>query len=123
MLAYEMNEIKSTVGNFTGWADHIELLQQNLDILQIINSFRNKHVFFSNGLCGFYFFLRKIGRGMEYHDLLLRKIADSEIWEYDHILKTPLNFFGGLSGLILTYHHILNNNDSTFLDYAIMHYF
>jgi len=128
MLCYEMSEIASTVGSIPGWNDHTEILQQNLDILQIINSFRNKQIFFSNGLCGFYYLLRKMGLEKEYNDLLLNRIADSEVWDQwpknDLALKSPLNLFGGLPGVILTYYHILyNSNITTFFDFVIRHYF
>ena len=127
LLCSAMNETASVFGNIKGWNEHIEILRQHLDIPQIIHEFRNKNMAFSNGLCGFYYLLRKTGHGNEYNDLFLNKISNSDIWnqlpENEDTLTTSIGLYDGLSGVILTYLHILHNsNTEMFFDKVISQY-
>jgi len=119
-----MKEMNSDFRNIKGWAEHIELLQQHLNIPQIINEFQNKNISFFNGLCGFYYLLRKIGKSNEYKDLILSKIQNSNSWdellENKDEFKESIGLYKGLPGVILTYLHILHNSDSAmFFDSVI----
>lgn len=122
-----MNETAATFRNLTGWNEHLELLRRHLDIPTIIYEFRNKNLSFFNGLCGFYYLLRKIGKSNEYNNLILNKISSSDVWnqlpENEDASKAPIGLYSGLSGVILTYLHILYNNDSKiFFDDVINFY-
>jgi len=115
-----MNEVATTFGNIRGWDKHIEVLQQHLDIPSIIHEFLNKNMAFFNGLCGFYYLLRKMGRGDEYKDLFLNKISNSDIWNQlseiiEKDLPVPIGLYGGLSGVILTYLHLLHDSNSVII--------
>jgi len=127
LLCSEMNEIEMIFENIKGWNEHIGVLQQNLNIPQIIHEFRNKNMAFFNGLCGFYYLLRKTGHGNEYNDLFLDKISSSDIWdqlyENDNALYLPTGLYGGISGVILTYMHIFYNSGYViFFDKVISQY-
>jgi len=127
LLCSAMKDVVATVGNLRRWNEHIEILQQHLDISQIIHEFRNKNMAFSNGLCGFYYLLRKMGNGNKFHDLFLDKIINSDIWNFlsgnKNGFTTSGDLYEGLSGIILTYIHILYNSDSViFFDKVINQY-
>ena len=127
LICQTMNEAAAIFKNIKGWDEHIEALRQHLDIPQIIHEFRNKNMAFSNGLCGFYYLLKKTGRGNGYKDLFLNKISNSDIWdllsEDKDILKAPIGLYDGISGVILTYLHILYNSDcDMFFDKVISQY-
>ena len=127
-LCSAMNAIKPIAGSITGWDKHIELLQQNLDNRQIISEFRNKNIAFNNGLCGFYYLLRKTGIINAYNDLFINKITNSDKWEQffnndDDTFSKPFSLYNGLPGVILTYLHILNRSSAMmFFDTAIRQY-
>ena len=126
-LCSAMNEVNTIAGNITGWDKHIELLQQSLDNHQIINEFQNKNMAFNQGLCGFYYLLRKTGINKEYNDLFINKIANSDIWDYyfknDNAYMQPFSLYHGAPGVILTYLHILTQSNTVmFFDKAIAQY-
>jgi len=126
-LYLAMNEIVSNYGNIKGWKEHIELLQQHLDISQTINEFRNKNVMFFDGLCGFYYLLKKVGQDNKYKDSVLDKISCSGIWnqlpEKEDTIYAPIGLYDGLSGVFLTYLHISHrSNYNIFFDYVINQY-
>jgi len=120
LLSLAMQETMETFGNPNGWDEHIEVLQQHLVIPQIIHEFRNKNVAFFNGLCGFFYLLRKTGKGDKYNKLFLDKISNSDVWlflENKESLNGSIGLYGGLSGVALTFLHITHNPDSvTFFD-------
>ena len=127
-LCISMNEINSILGGINGWNQHSEVLQQHLNIDQIIRDFRNKNLFFHNGLCGFYYLLRKNGQSNEYKEFIMNKIAGSDIWNVllknEATLKIPVSLYAGLPGIILTYLHILRDSDSNmFFDHLMKQYF
>ena len=122
-----MNQLVATCGNINRWDEYMKMLLQNLNVSQIINEFRNKNIVFFNGLCGFYYLLRKVGRDNGYNDLFLNKITSSDIWnqlpEDEKSFKEQAGLYGGLPGVILTYLHILNDSNSVlFFDNVIRQY-
>ena len=126
-LYLAMKEINAIVGGIAGWDKQIELLQQDLDIHQIINEFRNKNMAFNQGLCGFYYLLRKTEPNKDYTDLLIHRIAHSDIWDHyfinDNAYMQPFSLYHGAPGVILTYLHMVTKSNSVmFLDKVIGQY-
>jgi hypothetical protein len=98
-----------------GWKDHSMLLEQNTDFSSIIEEeFRNKNIFPSDGLSGFYFLAKYLHASINInYDLLSQKIVMSDVWNehlIDHEkLKTRIGLVSGFSGVIIAYQDIQNN--------------
>jgi len=125
-LSTAMYKLNKIAGNIAGWDRHIELLQQDLDIPQIIHSFRSKNITFNKGVCGFYYLLRKTGVNREYNDLFIHKIAHSDRWDQyveNDANVQPFSLYSGAPGVILTYLHLLTRSNTVmFFDKAIGQY-
>jgi hypothetical protein len=113
-LCMAMKDLNAIAGGIAGWDKHIELLQRDLVIHQVINEFRNKNITFNKGLCGFYYLLRKTGVDRTYDELFVHKITTSDFWdnsfEKGNPYAQPFSLYNGAPGVILTYLHIMNQS-------------
>jgi hypothetical protein len=115
LLCASMEEATSTFKDLSEWSDRVHLLKQDSNIPQTINEFRNKNIAFSNGLCGFYYLLKRAGNSRQFHDFFIDKIERSEKWESlseeENVMKSQIGLYGGLPGIILTYMDILRREE------------
>ena len=103
------------VRSMDGWKEHILLLEQNTNFSSILkDEFRNKNVFPSDGITGFYFLSKNLLKfPNESCELLSKKIVLSDVWdiylEDKTKLESRIGLVTGFCGVILTYQDILNN--------------
>lgn len=95
------------------WTMHKVLLDNYVDSGYVINNeFRDKNIFFSDGLVGYYFLAQKGGALSDLDaKLICRKIVKSDVWD-DYLtdnnkLLTRLGLVNGFCGVILAYQDIL----------------
>lgn len=92
---------------------YIIRLKQDIDFSYMItNEFKNKSLFWANGVCGLYLFQNILLEKRELPEsLIINKITQSDLWNEicsnDDILNNYLGLFTGLSGVILVYQKLL----------------
>jgi hypothetical protein len=96
------------VKTMPGWKDHINLLEQNIDISTAVkNEFRNKKIFPDDGLTGLEYMLRELhGHLTIDYDVINNRVISSEIW--DDFLENnenhnPIGLVFGMCGVITIY--------------------
>lgn len=91
------------------WDEQINLISRNICVQKIIEQeLRNKQVFIKDGVAGIYLLLaalEQVGCQIPFEPKALQKrIYDSDIWKENE--QPPLNFVGGMSGLLWVDHLI-----------------
>lgn len=110
-LCFGLNEVRD--GQMPDCLSHKKMLIDTVDVCDLINSeFRNRNIYFNNGLAGAYFLEKKL-RGMDHFKAQLfgEKIFLSEVWDQylnnSEGLKGYMGLATGFCGVILVYQDIL----------------
>ncbi len=112
-LSIAMRSVTGAKPNLN-WHKHISVLEKDIDIDKVIsNEFKNKNIFFHDGVTGFAYLLSEFEyKPITDYKLLLYKIEQSNMWdEYlndENGIKAQIGLINGFCGVILMYQKLLN---------------